>query len=226
MTAKASTEKSAAVDRERHDCPSTAAVAGLAREVEALRQGMRQTATAGELKRLAAVVADLTETTAAARPAPVPSWLVLPATTADASAVLTDLTSWLGDVYLRYADATRTLPECWLWHPEIVEELVCLMYAWLAAYRDDDASVKAAGDWHDRLRPGVVRRIAGYAKACSLEKHLPDHATGAPEVPAGDAKDQIVTWWAERRDQPGPTPTDDQMLTAAQAARHARGGTH
>src|SRR6266540_3169471 len=79
-----------------------AAVAGLAREVEAMRRAMRQVATAGELARLAAVVTELGETTATATAArrgpqsdPVPSWLVLPAELTDASAVLRDLRLWL-----------------------------------------------------------------------------------------------------------------------------------
>jgi hypothetical protein len=226
-----------------HNCPNCAAaqsvqavqsaVAGLAREVEAMRRAMRQVATAAELARLAQVVAELSETTTAAGSArakggeaeAAPSWLVLPARVADAGAVLTDLTAWMTDVYLRYADATRTLPECWLWHPEIVEEMVWLMYAWLAAYRDDQASVKAAGDWHDRLRPGVARRIADYAKTCSLEQHLPDRATGAPTVPVAEAAAAIAAWWADRRDQPGPEPTTEQMIAAARHARPTPTGT-
>jgi hypothetical protein len=220
------------------------AVAGLAREVEAMRRAMRQVPTSGDLARLAATVAELSETTSAmqavggrrAEPVPVPSWLTLPRDLHSARAVLSDLTGWLADVYLRYADATRDFPECWLWHPDIVEELVWLMYAWLAAYRDDDASIRAAGDWHDRLRPGVVRRIHSYAKACSLENHLPGraHATGAPHIPVADADpgadgteavEVIAAWWTQRRDQPGPAPTDDQMTAAAAAARQARTGT-
>jgi hypothetical protein len=216
------------------------AVAGLAREVEAMRRAMRQVPTSGDLARLAATVAELSETTAAiqttssgrrSEPDPVPSWLVLPARVADARAVLADLSGWLADVYLRYSDAARDFPECWLWHPDIVEELVWLMYAWLAAYRDDqEASVRATGDWHDRLRPGVVRRIHGYAKACSLENHLPGRprATGAPHVPVIDgdpvAAAAITAWWTERRGQPGPAPTPDQMTAAAAAARQARTG--
>jgi hypothetical protein len=213
------------------------AVAGLAREVEAMRRAMRQVPTAGDVARLAATVAELSETTSAVQaagghrsePEAVPSWLTLPRDAHSAPAVLADLTGWLADVYLRYADAARDFPECWLWHPEIVEELVWLMYAWLAAYRDDEASVRAVGDWHDRLRPGVVRRIHSYARTCSLENHLPGRATGAPYVPVIDgdpaAAEAITAWWTERRDQPGPTPTPDQMTTAATAARQARTGT-
>jgi hypothetical protein len=220
----------------QHECPDVeamskvqSAVAGLAREVEAMRRAMKQVATAAELARLAQVVTELSETTATnrtstAEPELVPSWLTFPARASDARAVLTDLTGWLTDVYLRYADAARTLPECWLWHPEIVEELVWLMYAWLAAYREDEASVRSAGDWHDRLRPGVVRRIAEYAKACSLENHLPARASGAPDVPVADAVEAIAAWWTDRRELPGPAPTDDQMTTAAAAGRRARTG--
>jgi hypothetical protein len=217
------------------------AVAGLAREVEAMRRAMRQVPTTADLARLATTVAELSETTAALQsaggrrpePDPVPSWLTLPHDLHSARAVLADLTCWLRDVYLRYADAARDFPECWVWHPDIVEELVWLMYAWLAAYRDDrddGASVRAVGDWHDRLRPGVVRRIHSYAKACSLENHLPGRprATGAPHVPVLDgdpaAAAAITTWWTQHRDRPGPTPTHDQMTTAAAAARQARTG--
>ncbi len=83
--------------------------------------------------------------------------------------MLARLTGWLAGVYLRYADAARTVPACWLWHPEVVEELPWPRQAWLAAYADPDAPVSLAADWHDRLRPGVVRRIRDYAGMCSIE---------------------------------------------------------
>jgi hypothetical protein len=216
------------------------AVAGLAREVESLGRGMRQVPTSTELAQLAATVADLSETVSAIqlvsgggrrRSEAIPSWLTLPRDVHDVQAVLSDLTAWTRDVYLRYGDASREFPECWLWHPDIVEELVWLMHAWLAAYRDDDASVRLAGDWHDRLRPGVVRRVHTYARTCSLENHLPGrpNATGAPHLPVVDddsnAAGVIAAWWTEQRDQPGPTPTDDQMAAAAAATRLARTGT-
>ena len=69
------------------------------------------------------------------------------------------------------ATATPRLPECWLWHPDVVEELLWLSHAWLAAYQGPAASVALAADWHDRLRPGVVRRIKAQAGSCSRERH-------------------------------------------------------
>jgi hypothetical protein len=140
------------------------------------------------------------------------------------STVLADLIGWLGRVYLRYSDATRGLPDCWLWHPDVVEELVWLRHAWHDAYKSGDASVRAAGDWHDRLRPGVARRIATYTEACSLESHLSGRGTAAAPVPMTQAMEPITAWWVQRRTDPGPAPTDAHLQTAAAAARLLRGG--
>ena len=216
-----------------HDCPAVddlaalrAAVTGLAREVEGLRRTLATTASAAELARVADLVADLSQImNATVTPAdPPPSWLTLPTDSDIAATVLSDLVGWLGQVYLRYSDAARGLPQCWLWHPDVVEDLVWLRRAWVDAYTSDVASIRAAGDWHDRLRPGVARRIADYTRACSLESHLPDRALGAPLVPMAAATEQIAAWWSSHRAEPGPTPTDAQLQAAAAAARHGRAG--
>lgn len=216
-----------------HDCPAVdevaalrAAVAGLAREVEGLRRSLATSASTAELARVADLVADLSAiiTTSPSFPDPPPSWLALPADADLAATLLADLVGWLGQMYLRYADAARTLPECWLWHPEVIEELLWLRQAWQSAYQSAEASVRAAGDWHDRLRPGVTARIAGYTRACSLESHLPDRAAAAPAVPVADAIEQIAAWWTSHRAEPGPVPTDHQLRAAAAAGRHTRTG--
>ena len=215
-----------------HDCPAVddltalrTAVTGLAREVETVRRTLAVTASAAELARVADLVTDLSQliSPAGTPAAPPPSWLALPDDADAAATVLADLVGWLGQIYLRYSDA-QSLPECWLWHPDVVEELVWLRHAWFDAYKAGDASVRAAGDWHDRLRPGVTRRIAGYTKACSLESHLPERATGATPVPVADAVDPIVAWWAGRRTERGPAPTDRQLQTAVTAGRRPRAG--
>lgn len=210
--------------------PASAAVAGLARQVEqmardvaAMKQGLRQTASAGELTRLAQVVTELGQTLAAApgrapvEPDTVPSWLALPYEPAEAEAVLGDVLGWMRDIYLQYADARDGLPQCWLWHPEVVEELLWLMYAWLGAYQGDSASIKAAGDWHDRLRPGVVKRIDTYTRGCNFTRHKTTGPVTTIEVPTSDVADSIVLWWTTARDHHGPTPTAAQ-IDAARAA--------
>ena len=216
-----------------HDCPAVddltalrAAVTGLAREVEGLRRSLAGAASAAELARVADLVADLSQIINATATAadPPPSWLTLPADADIAATVLSDLIGWLAQVYLRYSDAANGLPECWLWHPDVIEELVWLRHAWVDAYTSDVASVRAAGDWHDRLRPGVARRIATYTRACSLESHLPDRAIGAAPVPMAEATNSVVTWWVSHRTDPGPVPTHSQLQAAASADRRVRGG--
>src|SRR5690606_33680832 len=185
---------------------SASAVAGLAREVEALRKAVEPvTSLSRQLDDVARVVQELAERQAAsgASTEGAPSWLDLPADIGTVRTVLTDLTGWMRDVFLRYADAAQHLPECWLWHPDIVEELLWLMYAWLAAYRDENATVARAGDWHDRYRPGVVRRIKTLAGNCSLENHQPrgNRYGASPAVPLAEAMAPIAEWWATARDE-------------------------
>ena len=205
-------------------------VAGLAREVEALRRRLDQLqGLPHRVEQLADLLARQAETVAAADASPAtpasPSWLDLPAEpgrAAESSAaaraaedLLATLAGWVGGVYLRYPDAAQTLPECWLWHPEVVEELLWLHTAWLAAHRPGAAST-AVGDWHDRQRPGVARRIRDYAGLCSLEQHQPgaDRHTPAPDAPFTEAVPAIASWWATRRPDPAPAPYAEQLAAA------------
>jgi hypothetical protein len=202
-------------------------VAGLAREVETLRRRLDQLQLLPRrVEQLAELFARHAETVPApatpATPAPT-SWLDLPtdrnrpaessSAVRDAEQLLTGLAGWVGGVYLRYPDAAQTLPECWLWHPEVVEELLWLQSAWLAAHQPGAAST-AVGDWHDRQRPGVVRRIRDYAGPCSLEQHQPGvdrHTPVTVAAPVTDAVPAIAGWWATRRTDPPPAPTAKQL---------------
>ncbi|MBC3190931.1 hypothetical protein H7X46_07630 [Pseudonocardia sp. C8] len=195
-------------------------LAGLAREVDALRRRLDGLdplrGRVDALGRLVAQMADTLATLAARRrPRPAPSWLLAPSDTDEVRGLLEELCAWLSVVFLRYPDGAQVLPECWLWHPDVVEELVWLMHAWCAAYQGPDASVGRAADWHDRQRPGVVARLRKSVGSCSPERHqarpgwqAPTDA--APTVPGidadADAVEMIVGWWAERRDQPAPEP--------------------
>ncbi|HSV67834.1 MAG TPA: hypothetical protein VLJ59_18285 [Mycobacteriales bacterium] len=210
---------------------TAAAVAGVAREVEALRRAVDQVSALPErVEELARLAAGLAEQSAAAAGGasgggPV-SWLGMPTTvTADqAAAVLAELTAWIGTVYLRYSDAARTLPGCWLWHPDVVEELLWLHQAWAAAYHPHDGTVTAAADWHDRMRPGVTRRIRDTTGMCSIENHQPggEAHQPAPAPPLADAAAAIAAWWTGDRTGMPPEPTTAQV-TAAAPARTTRG---
>ena len=207
------------------------AVAGLAREVDGLRRTIEPllglSVRVDDLTRL---VTDLTTAVAAltARKSaqPCPSWLLLPADPALAGQVLDELTSWLQVVYLRYPDGADHLPECWVWHPDVVEELLWLMHAWAAAYQGLQASVALVGDWHDRQRPGVVRRIKTAAGSCSIEAHQTRpgwtrRPSGAPQVPGLDHTAAVATWWGAHRDEQAPQPPP--RPTAVATTLHGRG---
>jgi hypothetical protein len=214
------------------ECSAAASVAGLAREVEQLRRTVADhDALRERLDSLAGLVARLAETLASTPggTAPMPSWLDHPTdpgqpveaskAARDAQDLLSKLHAWVAGIYLAYSDA-RSLPGCWMWHPDIVEELLWLHLAWLAAH-SPDAPSSAVGDWHDRQRPGVVRRVNGYASACSLGAHRPGGDRHTPVLPTvTDASAAIAGWWATNRDEPAPEPTDDQL--AAAAARSMR----
>lgn len=192
---------------------NAAAVAGLASEVEGLRRVIDPLPE--RVENLAALTADLAaqlrDRVARPQPGVMPSWLVAPADAASTRLVLDELTAWLDTIFLRYVDGRGALPECWLWHPDVVEELLWLMHAWLAAYQGEKASVALVGDWHDRYRPGVVRRIRASAGMCSLEVHVERDNRPAVELRRPDAAALIAGWWATARDAPPPEPTSEHL---------------
>lgn len=213
------------------DGVNAAMVAGLAREVHELRRQLKPLAgVPARVDELAKLVTSLATTvealTARKGPTPAPSWLMAPTHPGTVRELLDGLVEWLRVIYLRYPDAATTLAECWLWHPDIVEELLWLEHAWLAAYQGPAASVGLVGDWHDRLRPGVVARVKAYGRSCSWEKHTSrpgrDKPRSAPApVPGADQAGTVAGWWATHREDSAPEPV---VPVKPPLLRPARGG--
>ncbi|NKQ57128.1 hypothetical protein HFP15_30085 [Amycolatopsis sp. K13G38] len=228
-----------------------AALAGLAREVEALRTRVEAMSPLSQrvqtlhdevaplpaqVSKLAKVVKSLADQAGpdeqVGKTAPL-SWLDLADGPDDDGAgaaqdVLTELSAWLVRVFLRYPDGVAALSECWWWHPDVVEELVCLERAWVAAYVDTDATVGRAADWHDHYRPGAVKRIRQATQNCSLEAHQASgerHRPG-PQIPAGMALAPIAAWWGRDRASVAPEPEADLIAETrvAESARRRAGG--
>ena len=189
-------------------------VAALGREVE--RVARRVDNMELLLRQLAADVAGLARVLEPSSPedgedddtgtGAVRSWL-LGEDAAQARTDIADLVTWLGAIYLRYQHAV--LPSCWAWHPAVVEELWWLRQAHRAAYEAEGASWRDAGDWHDRQRPGVVKRIGAAIGGCDLARHAVNgdrRAAAQPVAPLAGAADQIATTWTEHRTAPEPTP--------------------
>jgi hypothetical protein len=138
-----------------------------------------------------------------------------PLRSAEAAKRLDDLARWVADVYLRYTGAALT--SCWAWHPDVVEELLWLRGLHKDAYQNRGASYGKIGDWHERWRPGVVKRVAGYLSGCDMDAHLRGGARcerGAPAVPLAAHLPTVAAAWADLHETAPVTP-----MISAQAAQ-------
>ena len=130
-----------------------------------------------------------------------------------------DLVEWLWRVYLRYADAA--LPSCWLWHPDVVEELWWLRQAHAEAFHPEVGSWRAVGDWHDRQRPNLVRRLRPLVNKCELSLHVPGaEAAGPPAaVPLEVHAGAVAFAWTTTPGRQVPPPDAVQLVDSERFTR-------
>lgn len=210
------------------------------RKVESLDQHVAQ--LAADVTRLAAVLtsgrphipaghpdddpdrAEPGDAPAETGPAVVRSWL-MGTDPGQAAEDLAELIGWLDRVYLRYPGAE--LAACWLWHPHVIEELWWLRRAHADAFHAEDGSWLRVGDWHDRQRPAVVKRVRDVLGKCDLSLHCPGKPHGRPPAPAplaGHAAPVVAAWTAGgARPEPTPEQLDEAAAYAAQLHAQHRG---
>lgn len=217
--------------------PPDPQVVALARAVE--RTGRRVTDLDSQVRQLAAellrVVAAFTPPSpdrgpdcesGGGEPPAVRSWL--PVTNPEhAVRDLGDLVAWVGAVYVRYTHAP--LSSCWRWHPDVVEELWWLRCAHAHAYHRTHGSWLRVGDWHDRQRPGVARRVTALLGTCSLSRHTdrdgcPAEVGEPPPPPLGGHHPGVAAAWTTTRTA-GPAPTG-ALISEATQAEHAQHRGH
>ncbi len=188
-------------------------LAALARAVE--RNSRRVTSLDGLVRQLAGDLAEVAAalTPAGEAPAPVRSWL-LAQDPEQAVADLADLIGWTRRVYLRFPDAV--LSACWLWHPQVIEELWWLRRAHAEAFDPQAGTWLRVGDWHDRQRPGVAKRVRAAIGTCELSLHRTGtaHARPAAPAPLANHAEQIAHAWTTDPLAPRPEPTDEQLHEA------------
>ena len=109
------------------------------------------------------------------KPPPAPWWSV---DRDQAEAMLAELREWadgfLGRHYPGYA--SRLAP-CWWRHMEAVWELSALKTEWERIYADpENGDLQGLLNWHDRLLPGVISRLAEAVKCdvtgCNLPRRI------------------------------------------------------
>jgi hypothetical protein len=187
------------------------ALAGVAREVDALRRAVRPLADLqARVDQLAATLAEAVDDLAATgrRPDPVRpvSWIAHSHDLGETTRQLTELADWVGQVYLRYPVAARELPDCWLWHPDIVEELAWLHQVWQAAYDPNTGTVAAAAS----------------NRVCSLENHLQPDSGAVTMAPSVGSVPAVAHWWTCVRDERPPVPTQADLDAAAVRLKRRR----
>lgn len=101
-----------------------------------------------------------------------PTWFWLAMTESDREMRFSELHDWVETVlrvqYPGYlADQVRP---CWSSHPEARWELAWLYQLWTRAYLASRPNLKDAADWHDRLLPGVARRIGQAMRGCDQQR--------------------------------------------------------
>ena len=157
-----------------------------------------------------------------AGPAVVRSWL-LAADPEQAVTDLADLIEWLDRVYLRYPNTD--LSACWLWHPHVIEELWWLRKAHAAAYHRKDGSWLRVGDWHDRQRPAVVRRVRETVAKCDLSLHAPTKPHGQPPAVARWPGTPPRSPPLGRPAVPGPSPPRSRSPQGRRTFRRSTGAS-
>lgn len=121
--------------------------------------------------------------------------------------LLEDLAGWLAQVWVKYPDGE--LPECWLYHPAIVEELWSVMGVHRACFRKG-GTWQMFADWHARYRPATAARIKAYAPSCAPSEHQPGQTFDpavVPHVPRVQDIAAVAAQWTSSGTSPYPTPT-------------------
>ena len=110
------------------------------------------------------------------KPPPAPWWSV---GRDEGQAMLAGLREWV-ETFLRphYPDYLTRLPRCWANHGEAVWELSTLRAEWQRIYDDEDSrDLRGALNWHARLLPGVLDRLAAAIRCdeagCRVARNSP-----------------------------------------------------
>ncbi|MGF3057332.1 DUF4913 domain-containing protein [Microbacterium sp. YY-01] len=90
------------------------------------------------------------------------------------------LVEWVHEWLIpRYAVKTRTVPDCWWQHGDLIEELSALHTAWLVAFDPADAGYGPVG-WHERYAAALQRSTM---RSRCEGGHRADLVRVLPEIP-------------------------------------------
>jgi hypothetical protein len=133
---------------------------------------------------------------------------------------LRELARWVDEVLVgRYQLDDRVLPRCWYRHPDAVEELSWLYADWTRVYRGGrGSSTSAAGEWHDRWKPGVLDRITKALAGCAVGDHRPPVRQPLPATDGG------FETYLTTLDQPQPAEPSPSGASSLWPGQHVPSG--
>lgn len=140
---------------------------------EAARLAEATGATEAQLDEVQVALAAVTDAVSklGTEPDSTPMWVWTEMDPESQRGALRELAGWVDEVLVgRYHTGQEQLPRCWYRHPAAVEELSWLYLDWVKVYRGGKgSSTSAAGEWHDRWRPGVMDRLGRALSNCRTE---------------------------------------------------------
>lgn len=88
-----------------------------------------------------------------------------------------ELLRWVQNVLIgRYPDADSALRACWWQHPSALDAVTSVWFAWLYAYRSDDAKGYDPAVWQTDRLPALVKQLGDRLASCE-NGHFPDQPT-------------------------------------------------
>jgi hypothetical protein len=151
-----------------------------------------------------------------------PANLLMPDDPEQVLLAMRELKTWLRAVYVRYEGSgdspAPVLSDCWAWHTAAVVELWTLYRMWLAAYQGPKASDQLVADWHDRYRPGTVRRVNAALTGCRPSKHADRMRYRPPGVHGTEMLPELAGWMVVgQHGQASPPEPTAAMVKEAEA---------
>lgn len=160
---------------------------------------------------VSAVEQRLAELAAVEKEQPVRMWDWTTMDKVQANTAWNTLVDWADAVLVRTYNVISakgdadTIPACWYRHPAAVAELSWLCQEWHRIYRTSKGTPGAAGDWHDRWLPGIIKRLrTGAMRQCSNGFDGHQESTLGTVVDDPGALTAVVN--ADLSDRPLPPP--------------------
>lgn len=126
---------------------------------------------------------------------------------------------WVREVWTPYA-AGEELQPCWMWHPDVVADLLACRLAWIAS-TGPKARPLSPADWITRfLEPAAKRVTRSLAECHDGYGHL-TRGKRYDATPGDGGARALARWWAETHDREPEHPAPGLRIKTAKGLKTA-----